>query len=225
MEKTHKNVLDSGYTTYHDDGSKSVTYKNVTDTGYTTYHSDGSKTVSYQHFTNDGYSSVHIPADHSFDFIYGIFAFSVVFLSIVSLFSLGKHAIIALALLALSVVARVLIVRKNEKTIAGLLWFYPFTLLGWRLLVNAMWEHTNGNFLEPFGIFFISLGIIATLFLDSRSFVSFSYGFLTFIIMVIAKAYGEYVPYWLVLVMLVIALIWTLAKGAKRLYNGCSKNT
>ncbi len=53
-DKTYKNLFDDGYTTYHDDGSKSVTYQNVFDDGYTTYHDDGSKAQTYQNVFDDG---------------------------------------------------------------------------------------------------------------------------------------------------------------------------
>ncbi len=61
-DKTYKNILDDGYTTYHDDGTKSRTYKNVLDDGVTTYHEDGSKTVTYKNVLDDGYTSYHTPA-------------------------------------------------------------------------------------------------------------------------------------------------------------------
>ena len=58
-DKTYKNFFDDGYTTYHDDGSKSVTYKNFLDDGTTTYHQDGSKSQTYKNFMDDGYTTYH----------------------------------------------------------------------------------------------------------------------------------------------------------------------
>lgn len=58
-DKTYKNLLDDGYTTYHEDGSKSKTYKNLLDDGYTTYHEDGSKSQTYQNLLDDGYTTYH----------------------------------------------------------------------------------------------------------------------------------------------------------------------
>ena len=58
-DKTYKNILDDGYTTYHDDGTKSTTYKNILDDGYTTYHSDGSKSTSYKNILDDGVTTYH----------------------------------------------------------------------------------------------------------------------------------------------------------------------
>lgn len=58
-DQTYKNVFDDGYTTYHDDGSKSVSYKNVFDDGYTTYHDDGSKSQTYQNVFDDGTTTYH----------------------------------------------------------------------------------------------------------------------------------------------------------------------
>lgn len=61
-DKTRKNIFDDGYTTYHEDGTKSVSYKNFLDDGVTTYHEDGSKTVTYKNVLDDGYTSYHTPA-------------------------------------------------------------------------------------------------------------------------------------------------------------------
>ncbi len=223
VTKTYKNVMGEGYTSYHDDGGVTKTYKDVMGEGYTSYYDDGSVTKTYKNVMGEGYTSYHMPADHSFDFIYVIFAVSFIFLSIVSLISLGKHAIVSLALLAISVAARAILINKRE-TPGVFLWLYPFTLLGWRLLVNAMWNHTNGNYLEPFGVFFITLGIVASLFIDCHAFGWFFYGFLTLIVMVVAKAYGQYVPYYIVSIMLSVALLWTVihhiaGKGAERRRN------
>lgn len=60
-DKTYKNILDDGYTTYHEDGSKSVSYKNILDDGVTTYHEDGSKSVTYKNILNDGTTTYHYP--------------------------------------------------------------------------------------------------------------------------------------------------------------------
>ena len=58
-DKTYKNLFDDGYTTYHDDGSKSTTYKNLFDDGYTTYHENGGKSTTYKNILDDGYTTYH----------------------------------------------------------------------------------------------------------------------------------------------------------------------
>lgn len=45
-DKSYKHFYDDGYTTYHENGSKSKTYPHLLDDGFTTYHDDGSKSVS-----------------------------------------------------------------------------------------------------------------------------------------------------------------------------------
>ena len=59
MAKTYKNILDDGYTTYHDDGTTSVSYKNVLNNGTTTYHSDGSTSVTYDNVLDHGTTTYH----------------------------------------------------------------------------------------------------------------------------------------------------------------------
>lgn len=58
-DKTYKNIFNNGYTTYHDDGTKSETYKNVFNDGTTTYHSDGSKSETYKNIFNNGTTTYH----------------------------------------------------------------------------------------------------------------------------------------------------------------------
>ena len=58
-DKTYKNLFDDGYTTYHDDGTKSTTYKNLFDDGVTTYHSDGSKSTTYNNILDNGTTTYH----------------------------------------------------------------------------------------------------------------------------------------------------------------------
>ena len=58
-DKTYKNFFDDGYTTYHDDGSKTRTYKNLFDDGYTHYHDDGHESKTYKHLIDDGYTTYH----------------------------------------------------------------------------------------------------------------------------------------------------------------------
>ena len=58
-DKTYKNLFDDGYTTYHDDGTKSTTYKNLLDDGYTTYNSDGSKSKTYNNLFDNGTTTYH----------------------------------------------------------------------------------------------------------------------------------------------------------------------
>ena len=59
VDKSYKNFFDNGITTYHADGSKSVTYKNLLDNGTTTYHSDGSKSETYKNVLDSGYTTYH----------------------------------------------------------------------------------------------------------------------------------------------------------------------
>ncbi len=56
---TYKNVLDGGTTTYHEDGSRSRTYKNALDGGYTTYHEDGSRSRTYRNVLDPGATTYH----------------------------------------------------------------------------------------------------------------------------------------------------------------------
>ena len=58
-DKHYKNLLDNGVTTYHNDGSKSVTYKNLLDGGTITYHPDGSKSRTYKNLMDPGYTTYH----------------------------------------------------------------------------------------------------------------------------------------------------------------------
>lgn len=223
MSKTFKNVTNNGYTTYHSDGSKSTTFKNVMDSGYTTHHSDGGKSVTYQNVTDSGFTTYDISNHQTSGFDDGglfdgpclVFGATVIFLSFVALFKLGKSALLALVLIAVSILVRIFLDRKYDTGFFSL-WAHPVTLLGWRLLVNAMWENTNGNFLEIFGIFFLSLGILCTFFLDCGSFGMFLYECMTLIFMVFMKAYGEYAPYWLLAVMGAIAVIATIVVVLKR---------
>lgn len=64
-DKTYKNLLDDGYTTYHEDGSVSKTYKNLLDDGTTTYHEDGSTSKTYSHLLDDGYTTYHSDGSRS----------------------------------------------------------------------------------------------------------------------------------------------------------------
>ena len=51
-DKTYKNLFDDGYTTYHDDGTKSTTYKNLFD--------DGARpSVTAKELTNSFYTTVN----------------------------------------------------------------------------------------------------------------------------------------------------------------------
>jgi hypothetical protein len=65
MSKTYKNIMDDGYTTYHDNGCKSTTYKNLTDNGYTTYHEDGSTSVTYKNVLDNGSTTFHYNSNGS----------------------------------------------------------------------------------------------------------------------------------------------------------------
>ena len=65
-DKSYKHFYDDGYTTYHENGSKSKTYPHLLDDGFTTYHDDGSKSVSYKNVLNDGYSTYHYPSSQSY---------------------------------------------------------------------------------------------------------------------------------------------------------------
>ena len=56
-DRTYKNSLDDGYTTYYEDGTTSKTYKNTFDNGYTTYHSNGDVSNTYKNVFDDGYTT------------------------------------------------------------------------------------------------------------------------------------------------------------------------
>lgn len=223
MSKIFKNLMNNGYTTHYSDGSKSTTFKNVTDSGYTTHHDDGSKSVTYRNVTDSGFTTYDIPNHQTGGFDDGglfdgpclVFGATVIFLSFVALLKLGKSAILALLLIAVSILVRVLLNRKYG-TGFFTLWAHPLTLLGWRLLANALLKNTNGNFLEYFGVFFLTIGIIISCFWDCSSFGMFFYEFTTIIFMVVMKAYGEYAPYWMLAVMGVIATIATIVIVTKR---------
>ncbi len=219
--KTYRNLSGSGTTTYHEDGTKSKTYENLTNDGFTTYHEDGSKTVSFPNVTDSGFTSYHTPAAAEFDFLYAIFGVILIALSVLSLFELGIGAILSIALMALSIAARIILNRKHQTTLF-VFWAHPFTLLGWRLLVNSMWAGTNGNILELFGIFVLTLGIVATLFLDcGDSFGMFFYAAASLLVMLVAKAFGDLVPYFLVLALLAVAFLVTVIRlSVKKRRNG-----
>ena len=56
---TTKDFFGDGYTTYHEDGTKSHTTKDFFGNGTTTYHSDGSKSHTTKDFFGDGYTTYH----------------------------------------------------------------------------------------------------------------------------------------------------------------------
>lgn len=223
MSKTFKNLINGGYTTHHSDGSKSTTFKNLTDSGYTTYHDNGSKSVTYQNITDSGFTTHDISNHQTGGFNDGglldvpclVFGATIILVAILSLFTLGKSAIFALLLIAVSVLVRGLLNRKYDTGFFSL-WAHPFTLLGWRLLVNALWQNTTFSFMAVFGIFFLSVGILVSFFWDCGSFGMFFYEFVTLIFMVFMKAYGEYAPYWMLAVMWAIAVIATIVVTLKR---------
>lgn len=223
MSKTFKNVTNDGYTTYHSDGSKSTTFQNVTDSGYTTHHDDGGKSVTYQNILIPGFTTYDIPDYQAGGLDDGgllgnlslIFGMTIILASVLSLFGLGKSGIFALSMIGISIIAKIILNRKFN-TCFFTLWAHPLTLLGWRLLVNAMWENNDGDIFVFFGVFFLTVGVIATGLVDNSPFGMFFYQFLTVIMMVVMKAYGEYAPYWQVAVMVAIAVIATIVAVLKR---------
>ena len=215
--KTYKNALNDGYTTYHSDGSTSKTYKNTLDDGYTTFHSDGSTSKTYKNSLFGGFTTYHSDSGlgELSGMMGGILAGFIILLSIISLFSLGKFAVVSIILILVSIVCRILLNVKHG-TVFYTFWAHPFTLLGWRFVINTMWSNSNGNFLEPFGVVFIAIGILASLFRDcSENFAMFMYAFMTTFAMILVKSWGDHAPYFLIGVMLVIALFATLAMSGK----------
>ena len=65
-DRTYKDLLGDGYTTYHDDGTTSHTQQNVLDDGWTTYHSDGSTSYSHQNVLDDGWTTHHSDGSTSY---------------------------------------------------------------------------------------------------------------------------------------------------------------
>ena len=234
-DKTHKNIFGDGYTTYHDDGSKSQTYKNLTNDGYTTYHDDGSTSQTYRNLTSDGFTTFHSTGDVSRSYknltnngyttytegngtginLSSIWTIPICIVMFFSLFII-KNAPFVLGLIFVSVIVRIWINKKYNTSFFGL-WFYPISLLGWRLFVNNWWKYRPNGIDEAFlgltaGIasFIILLGIVASIFIDnSENFGIFCYCALATVAMFFAKAYGEELPYKIVGGMLLIALILT----------------
>ncbi len=67
-DKTYKDLFGDGYTTYHEDGSKSHTYKNLFDDGTTTYHDNGSKSHTYNNLFDDGATTYHDDGSKSYTY-------------------------------------------------------------------------------------------------------------------------------------------------------------
>ena len=136
-------------------------------------------------------------------------SFMIIVASIVALIQLGSSAIASLVMIAATIFARAWLNKKNDTTFYTF-WVFPFTLLGYRLLVNAMWAHTNANFMEPAGIVFILIGILGSVFIDNgENIVTGTYCIVTLFFMFVAKGYGENAPYILILLMLGVALCVT----------------
>ena len=58
-EKTRKDAFGSGYTTQHENGTKSKSLPDVFGNGYTTYHEDGSKSKTVPNVFGGGYTTYH----------------------------------------------------------------------------------------------------------------------------------------------------------------------
>lgn len=138
------------------------------------------------------------------------FAIILLALCVFSVFELGHSAILAITIMIISIVARFLLNRRM-KTVCFVFLIHPFTIWGWRLLVDAMWNNNNGNWLIPMGIVILAIGIVASLYLDcSDSFGAFFYGFVTLIMMVFARAFGTNAPLTLFCILLLIGIIVTI---------------
>ena len=219
--KTYSNISGNGYTTYNSDGSSSKTYSNISGGGYTTYHSNGSTSKSLPGLSgvlstfssggaDIGSGSVPDAGAELLGSICWVIYIGIIIASIVSLIQLGKSAVLALIIMLTSVIVR-LVLNAHFQTTFFVLWLHPFALLGWRLLTNAMWAHTNHNFLEPFGIFYITIGLIASYFLDClESKAMFMYAGVSFFIMFFGRAYGSLVPFAICGILLIVAFLSTV---------------
>lgn len=230
--KTYDKVLSDGKTTYHSDGSKSDTYKNAFRDGYTTYHSDGSKSTTYKSTFSDGYTTVTIgkPSGRSGDFsgdgysggkgssadggLGGIVIPIIIIVPSFLSMLLLKNGIFYFGIFIASAVLRIWLNNKYNTTLFAL-WFYPFSLLSWRLLVDSFWagaENADSFVLlfAGFGTLFFLLGIAATLYIDcGENILLGTYCFVMTICMFFAKAYGNDAPYILLGCMLLVALVFT----------------
>lgn len=100
-DKSYKHFYDDGYTTYHDDGSKSVSYKNIFSDGYTTYHYPSTKnnyhqtSISQNSDTHNYGGFTPIPKNHRLSTGSIVFAY-VILLSITILSFLYSGSIVVL---------------------------------------------------------------------------------------------------------------------------------
>lgn len=148
---TKKNLTDSGYTTYHSDGSTSKTYRHTMDDGFTTYHSDGSTTKTYKNLTNDGYTSYTDGRKHSTYGGSGLETFGAMFVGILLLgFSvicsfviLKETAIGPITIIAASFLVASILSRKIGSSNAFLL-MNPFFLYGIQQFLSLTWEGSSG---------------------------------------------------------------------------------
>ena len=65
-DHTYKDIFGDGYTTYHDDGTKSHTTKDIFGDGYTTYHEDGSKSHTTKDLFGDGTTTYNADGSKSY---------------------------------------------------------------------------------------------------------------------------------------------------------------
>ena len=128
--KTYKNYLDDGYTTYHENGSKSKTYKNYLDDGYTTYHENGDVSKTYKNVLNDGYTTYHQNANDAgaggtvFAVIYSILAIalvSVIYFGIAIQSRNTKIGVCLLVIVLTIIVWKIIVTEKNKPIVDDLL--------------------------------------------------------------------------------------------------------
>lgn len=217
--KSFKHLSDPGYTTYHEDGSRSSTYKNISDNGWTTYHSNGKTTHTYPNFFTGGFTSYTTDADPAAGAAGGGIFFASIAAGVLAVFLTGPAVILPLLLIAGAFAAETFLGRTFQTSIFGL-WMHPLVLLGWRLTVDAVFAHTNHNFMELFGLVFIAIGIIVMTWVNSGDNAAlFIYRFMLSLAMLVAKGFGDYAPYTLVgicfVVAAVVTIIWYVAKDTK----------
>lgn len=204
-------VLDDGFDVVSKDGSAESFYKDGTPYEY--FGNKGSK-ISKDPLTGTSkYSSANNNTNSSE--LSGIAAVAfggwIILVSILTLAS-TKYAILSIGLIILSVAGRI-ILNKWRKTDFFIFWMLPFTLLGWRLMVNSMWNgplRGDLGFLAPFGVIFISIGIVASLFIDiGESFGLCFYAIFSLIVLFFSKAFGDRIPYYVIAATFIVAVIAT----------------
>ena len=174
--KTYKNIVDSGYTTYHSDGSKSVTYENMLDNGVTTYHSDGSKSVTYQNMTNNGYTTYHSKSVSSqgnplSNVGYAVGGFSVLAVCVICSFVVLKYSsILPIGIIIASYLIALPMGRIIGESNAFLI-TQPFFFYGIQHFVALAWtKHGDVDFLV--GVYGVLGGIVLEVVLELYIIVS-----------------------------------------------------